>query len=126
MKRALVYLVVPGIATFAAWQVTLGRIEPDNYSVAEGASVVLALLGIGVATGWLARWDRPAEVGLAVVSAVAGISKACWLDWSDDPTGLFVVGWSMITVSAAIGSFLIIAGVPWYRELRRRVRARNV
>jgi hypothetical protein len=119
MKRALLALTVPGLATFATWQVTLGRNESDFYSVAEVAALVLGLLGIAVATGWLVRWDRRAEVMLACASAVAGVSKACWLSWADDITGLFMVGWMMVTAAAALGAFLVIAGTSWYREPRR-------
>ena len=122
MKRALLAVVLPGLATFAAWQITFGRIEPDSYSVAEGASAVLAMLVIGVVTGWLVRWDRKSEVWLACASAVAGTSKACWMDWSDDTTGLFVVGWFMVTTGMAIGSYLVIGGIAWYREPRRTDR----
>jgi hypothetical protein len=119
MKRALASLVVPGLLTFAAWQITLGRIEPDHYSAAEGAALVVALLAVGIAAGWVVRWDRKTEVCLACASAVAGISKACWIDWADDTTGLFMVGWMMVTGAAALGSVLVLAGTSWYREPRR-------
>jgi hypothetical protein len=103
-RRAAPWLL-PCLATFAAWHVTLGQIEPDHYSQTQVAALLVALVGIGVVAGWWA----PAEDLLDVVaSAVAGISIACWVDWSDDETGLFVIGWLIVTLGAVIGAFLVI------------------
>jgi hypothetical protein len=116
MKRAI-GLVVPGLATFAAWQLTLGLAEP-TYSVRLVAVLVNVLIGIGVATGWWARGTGEALLGCA--SAVAGIAISCFADWSDDPTGLFMIGWIMVTGSACVTAFIVILGTFAIRQVARR------
>ena len=87
MKRALATLVVPGLLTFVAWQTTLGRIEPDHYSTAEGAALVLALLAVGIATGWLVRREKR-RIYRQLLGELRGYSRRNLLDMGIDPEGL--------------------------------------
>ncbi|WP_313405775.1 hypothetical protein [Aeromicrobium sp.] len=114
--RALVSWLLPAVATFAAWWIFLGTDGDGQYTVAQVAGLVVVLLVVGVACGWLAR---STDLLPFVVSAVMGVAAACWSDWSgDDDSGLFVVGWLLVTAGTALGAALVIVGA-W--AMRRRV-----
>ena len=105
--RAMLSWIAPAVATFTAWWIFLGVDSDDQYSVGQVAGLVVVLLVIGVACGWLARSN---DLLPFVVSAVMGISAACWSSWSDDESGMFAVGWIMVTAGAALGSAAVIIG----------------
>jgi hypothetical protein len=107
----LLAVLVPGLATFLAWWGLLG-LDANDYTVPQCAGLVLVLLAIGIATGWL---TQSAERAPAIVSAGAGISVGCFTDWMDDETGMFVIGWMMLTPCAFIGAGLVISCSGWFR-----------
>lgn len=114
--RAFVSWLLPAAATFAAWWIFLGTDADGQYSVAQVAGLVVVLLVIGIACGWLAR---STDLLPFVVSSVMGVAAACWYDWSgDDESGLFVVGWLLVTAGTALGAAAVIVG-SW--AMRRRV-----
>lgn len=103
--RAFIAWILPAVATFAAWWAFMGTDEDDLYTVPQVAGLVLALIVIGVALGWFARRT---DLLPMVVSSVMGVAVACWTSWSDDESGLFVVGWLMVVVGTSIGATLLI------------------
>ncbi len=117
--RALLTWILPAVATFAAWWIFLGVDSDDQYTVGQVAGLVVVLLVIGVACGWLAR---STDLLPFVVSAVMGVASACWTSWSDDDSGLFVIGWLMVTAGTAIGAAAVIIGA-W--AMRRRLSAED-
>ncbi len=103
--RAFIAWILPAVATFAAWWMFLGTDEDDVYTVTQVAGLILALVVIGVALGWFARRT---DLLPMVVSSVMGVAVACWTSWSDDESGLFVVGWLLVVVGTSIGATLLI------------------
>jgi hypothetical protein len=104
--RSVVLCVGVSAATFLVWSVSLGADSNDQYSAGQVAGLVLPLVAIGVALPWLARGF---DLVAAATSAAIGISGACWASWSDDSTGLFVVGWFMVTVGTFAGTAVLVA-----------------
>lgn len=117
--RPLLTWIVPALASFAAWWIFLGTDENDTYSVPQVAGLVLVLIAIAVVCGGFARRT---DLLPLIVSAVMGVAVACWSSWSDDDTGLFVVGWMMVVVGTAlVGSAIMV--LTW--RLRESARERN-
>lgn len=103
--RSFLVWIAPAIASFAAWWIFLGTDANDVYSVAQVAGLVVVLLVIAIACGWLAR---KSELLPVIVSSVVGVAAACWTSWSDDDSGLFVVGWLMVVIGTAVCAVLVI------------------
>ena len=113
--RGMISWLAPAAATFATWWIFLGTDSDDQYTVFQVAAMVAVLLVIGVAFGWSAsKMDHFA----IIVSAVVGISAACWLSWSDDESGLFGVGWLMVTIGTAVAASALVI-ITW--QLRQRL-----
>lgn len=113
--RAFLAWILPAAATFAAWWVFLGMDEDDQYTVPQVAGLVVVLFAIGVACGWLAR--RTELLGV-IVSAVVGVAAACWTSWSDDESGMFVVGWIMVVFGTIVGAVAIVTVTAAARQRR--------
>lgn len=117
--RPFLTWIVPALASFAAWWVFLGTDENDTYSVPQVAGLVLVLIAIAVVCGWFARRT---DLLPLIVSAVMGVAVACWSSWSDDDTGLFVIGWFLVVAGTALFGSAIIA-ITWrLRESAREDR----
>jgi hypothetical protein len=103
-------LVVAGVSA-ALWAAWLGwdqhrDVHPDGsttgpYEVWQVAGLVLTLL---VPVYWAA--SRRYFAG-AVLGTTLGLTAAAYYDWSDDATGLFVIG----VVLVMLGSFAATAAV---------------
>ncbi|SKB02757.1 hypothetical protein [Aeromicrobium choanae] len=115
--RAFLSWILPAVATFAAWWLFLGTDENDNYSVLQVAGLVVVLIVIGIAAGWLAR---SSELLGVIVSAVVGVAAACWASWSDDESGLFVVGWGMVVFGTVLSTVLVVMITSAFRQSRQR------
>jgi Na+/proline symporter len=114
--RALLAWLLPAVAAFAAWWLFLGTDADGQYSVAQVAGLVIVLLLVGVACGWLAR--RMELVGV-IVSAVVGVAAGCWTDWApDDDSGLFIIGWLMVVFGTAVFGTLLILVTSAVRRSR--------
>ncbi|GAA3548783.1 hypothetical protein AFL01nite_23270 [Aeromicrobium flavum] len=114
--RALLAWLLPAVATFAAWWAFLGTDADGQYSVAQVLGLVVVLLLVGVACGWLAR--RTELLGV-IVSAVVGVAVACWTDWApDDDSGLFIVGWGMVVFGTAVFGALLVLVTSAVRRSR--------
>ncbi|MFH8340481.1 hypothetical protein [Streptomyces sp. AM6-12] len=75
--------------------------ESGPYAVWQVAGLVLTLL---VAVCWAA--SRRQVVG-PVAGTTAGLASAAWWDWSDDSTGLFVIGVAMVTLGSLAATVLV-------------------
>ncbi|MDT0609798.1 hypothetical protein [Streptomyces lancefieldiae] len=104
VSHRLVSGVVAAVAASALWAAWLGwdqqrDVQPDGsttgpYEVWQVVGLVLTLL---VPVCWAAY--RRHAVG-AVLGVTAGLTAAAFYDWSDDSSGLFVVGVGMVMVGA--------------------------
>ena len=103
--RMLVAVFVPGAATFASWWLLLGLDPNGTYSVPQCAGLVLLLIAIGVGAAWVSQAGERAAV---IVSAGLGLSADCFTSWMDDPTGLFLLGWMMLTPPAFLGAAAVV------------------
>ncbi|MER6446930.1 hypothetical protein [Streptomyces venezuelae] len=95
----------------AAWAAWLGwdqhrDVQPDGSQT--GPYEAWQVIGLGltllVPVCWAAYRGRAAGV---VVGVTAGLTGAAAYDWSDDASGLFVIGVGMVMV----GSLVVTAGV---------------
>ncbi|MFI2202889.1 hypothetical protein ACH47Z_19335 [Streptomyces sp. NPDC020192] len=105
--------VLPALAASAAWAVWLGwdqhrDVHPDGtttgpYQAWQVAGLVLTLL----ATVCWAAWRHHA-VG-AVLGTTAGLTVAAYADWSDDSSGLFVIGVGLVMLGSLVGALIVAA-----------------
>ncbi|MCU7820416.1 hypothetical protein [Kitasatospora sp. DSM 101779] len=103
-------LVLLPIAAWAAW---LGwdqhrDMHPDGsesgpYEAWQVIGLVLTLLA---PVCWAASRRRVAG---AVLGTTAGLTAAAFVDWSDDASGLFLVGVGMVTVGSLAATSLVSA-----------------
>ncbi|MFI7010039.1 hypothetical protein [Streptomyces sp. NPDC050145] len=111
-RTALVSLAVAGCAA-AAWAAWLGwdqtrDVHPDGsvtgpYEAWQVVGLVLALL---VPAGWATLRGHARAV---VVGTTAGLAVAAGYDWSDDASGLFMVGVTMLVIGSLAGTALVTA-----------------
>ncbi|MFD3540887.1 hypothetical protein ACFWUQ_15515 [Streptomyces sp. NPDC058662] len=110
LKFAPYVLVLAPIAAWAAW---LGwdqhrDVHPDGsvtgpYEAWQVIGLVLTLL---VPVYWAA--SRRYVVG-ASLCTTAGLTAAAYYDWSDDGSGLFMVGVGMVMVGSLVATFAVSA-----------------
>ncbi|MGW0603397.1 hypothetical protein [Streptomyces sp. NPDC002640] len=108
-RHLLSVLALAGIAA-AAWAGWLGwdqqrDVHPDGhttgpYEAWQVIGLVLTLLGAVVLAA-----SRRHHVG-AVLGTATGLAVATWYDWSDDGSGLFVIGVFLVTAAALAGTTL--------------------
>ncbi len=117
--RGMIAWLVPALCTGATWWLFLGRDDDDTYTVGQVVPVVLILIALGIVFGWFA--DRSLLLPI-IVSSVVGLCAAVYASWSDDESGLFVVGVIMIGVGAAVGATLLVV-VTW--SIRQHLESRS-
>lgn len=103
--------LVPALAAAALWAAWLGwdqhrEVHPDGSSTGpyEAWQVVGLVVTLLVPVFWAASRGRVLAPALGVA---AGLAVACAYDWSDDGSGLFMVGVVMVLV----GSLAVTAAV---------------
>ncbi|MER7520111.1 hypothetical protein [Streptomyces sp. NPDC126499] len=109
----LVPSLVTALVSVAAWAAWLGwdqhrDVHPDGsvsgpYEAWQVVGLVLTLL---VPVCW-AAYRR--HVAGAVLGTTAGLTVAAFSDWSDDGSGLFVIGVGMVMVGTAVATFAVAA-----------------
>ncbi|QNS05680.1 hypothetical protein [Streptomyces xanthii] len=109
-RPALVSLVVAGCAA-AAWAVWLGwdqtrDVHPDGSVTGpyEAWQVVGLVLTLFVPACWATLRGHSRA---AVLGTTAGLAVAAGYDWSDDASGLFMVGVTMLVMGSLAGTALI-------------------
>ncbi|GAA1098579.1 hypothetical protein [Kitasatospora arboriphila] len=113
------------ISAVAAWAVWLGwdqhrDVHPDGsvsgpYEAWQVIGLVVTLL---VPMCWAAARHRVAG---AVVGTTAGLTAAAFVDWSDDASGLFLVGVGTVMVGSLVATSVVAALVA---SLTRSGRSR--
>ncbi|WP_338686627.1 hypothetical protein QD712_37990 [Streptomyces acidiscabies] len=109
---AFLVLVVVAAGLWGGW---LGwdqerDVQPDGSSTGPYEAWQVVGLGVcllAVVVG-AALWGCRAEVALGVS---AGVTGAAYLDWSDDSSGLFIVGVLMVAVGSLVGATAVSVGV---------------
>ncbi|MEU4039052.1 hypothetical protein [Streptomyces collinus] len=107
----------------ALWAAWLGwdqhrDVHPDGsttgpYQAWQVIGLVLTLLA---AVGWAAYRDYVAG---AVLGTTAGLTAAAYVDWSDDASGLFVIGVGLVMVGAFVGTVVVSAVTSAVRPAER-------
>ncbi|MFF2134259.1 hypothetical protein [Streptomyces sp. NPDC058193] len=107
--------LVPFLATLALWAAWLGwdqhrDVHPDGstsgpYEAWQVIGLVLTLLA---PLYWAASRQNIAG---AVLGITGGLGVAAFLDWSDDSSGLFVVGVGMIVVGSLLATSGLALGI---------------
>ncbi|WP_344381997.1 hypothetical protein [Streptomyces thermolineatus] len=107
----LLATLVPAVVASAAWAAWLGwdqhrDVQPDGTTTGpyEAWQVIGLVLTLLVPVYWAASRH---QVAGAVLGTTVGLTAAAWYDWSDDSSGLFVVGVGMVMV----GSLVLTAAV---------------
>lgn len=103
VPQLLPALVLAGVS-MAAWAAWLGweqhyDVQPDGTSTGpyEAWQVIGLVLTLLVPVYWAA--SRRYVAG-AVLGTTAGLTIAAYFDWSDDSTGLFMVGVGMVMMGS--------------------------
>jgi hypothetical protein len=112
LRTVLPVLVSAGVPA-AAWAAWLGwdqryDVRADGsvsgpYEVWQVGGLVLTLL---VAVGWTAARGHSTA---AVAGTTAGLTLAAYVDWSDDASGLYMVGVMLVLVGSFVGSAVVCA-----------------
>ncbi|MFC9280327.1 hypothetical protein [Streptomyces collinus] len=108
----------------ALWAAWLGwdqhrDVHPDGsttgpYQAWQVIGLVLTLLA---AVGWAAYRDY---VTGAVLGTTAGLTAAAYVDWSDDSSGLFVIGVGLVMVGTFVGTAVVSAVTTAVRPVEQR------
>jgi hypothetical protein len=111
----LLSILLPAVVASVLWAAWLGwdqhrDVRPDGsvtgpYEAWQVVGLVLTLLA---PVCWAAA--RRSAVG-AVVGTTAGLTVAASYDWSDDSSGLFVIGVGMVMVGSLLGTAGVSAAV---------------
>jgi hypothetical protein len=120
VPRAVLPALASAGASAAAWAGWLGwdqryDVQADGstsgpYEVWQVGGLVLTLL---VAVGWTAvRGHSAAAVGGTTV----GLTLAAYVDWSDDASGLFMVGVALVMVGTFVASAVVCAVIDVLRR----------
>jgi hypothetical protein len=112
--QLLSVLVLAGVSP-ALWCAWLGwdqsrDVHPDGSTTGpyEAWQVIGLALTLLVPVCWAA--SRHYVVG-AVVGTTAGLTVASYADWSDDASGLFVIGVGLVTVGSLVTTAAVCAVV---------------
>ncbi|MET9378910.1 hypothetical protein ABZX98_33055 [Streptomyces sp. NPDC002992] len=108
-------LLVPALVAAAAWAAWLGwdqhrDVHPDGSTTGpyEAWQVIGLVLTVLVPVYWAAsRRSVEGAVLLTALGVSLGLTVAAAYDWSDDASGLYVIGAGMVMV----GSLLVTAAV---------------
>ncbi|MEU0210409.1 hypothetical protein [Streptomyces canus] len=105
----LLQILVPAGVSLAAWAAWLGwdqhrDVQPDGSTTGpyEAWQVIGLVLTLLLSVYWTA--SRCYFAG-AVLGTTVGLTTAAYVDWSDDSSGLFVVGVGLIMM----GTFVVTA-----------------
>ncbi|PWG08087.1 hypothetical protein DF268_39755 [Streptomyces sp. V2] len=113
--RQVVSFLVFALVAAGLWGGWLGW-DQERDVQADGSSTgpyeAWQVVGLGVCllgvVGWAALRGCRADVDLGVSAGLAG---AAYLDWSDDSSGLFMIGVLMVAVGSLVGATAVSVGV---------------
>jgi hypothetical protein len=123
VSRLLPVLVL-AVAASASWAVWLGwdehrDLQPDGTTTGpyEACQVIGLVLTLLVPVCWAASRRHVAG---AVLGTTIGLTVAAFYDWSDDSSGLFVIGVGMVTVGSLAMTALVSTVIAAARQGGRR------
>ena len=110
LKLAPYVLVLAPIAAWAAW---LGwdqhrDVHPDGSTTGpyEAWQVIGLVLTLLAPVYWAASRRHVAG---AVLGTTAGLTAAAWYDWSDDASGLYMIGVGLVMPGSLVATFAVSA-----------------
>ncbi|MEU9006716.1 hypothetical protein ACFWBI_38925 [Streptomyces sp. NPDC059982] len=114
-KRRTPALLLPALLSalvaVAAWAAWLGwdqhrDVHPDGSVTGPYAAwqVIGLVLTLVAAAAWA---GSRRHVASAVLGTATGLTAAAYVDWSDDASGLFVIGVGMIGCASLVGSWAV-------------------
>ncbi|MFF3946083.1 hypothetical protein ACFYYN_14770 [Streptomyces sp. NPDC001902] len=123
----LVPILLPAVVASADWAAWLGwdshrDVQPDGtvtgpYEAWQVAGLVVTLVAV---VCWAASRGF---VMAAVLGTTLGLTTAAFVDWSDDSSGLFVVGVGMVLTGSLVVTAVIAKVVASVTGDGRRTRA---
>ncbi|MEU7411485.1 hypothetical protein AB0B40_19535 [Streptomyces sp. NPDC042638] len=112
----------PAVAAPAAWAAWLGwdqqwDVGPDGTATGpyEAWQVIGLVLTLLVPVYWATVRRHPVS---AVLGTSAGLTSAAFYDWSDDSTGLFVIGVGLIMLGSLAATAAACAVITFARRDR--------
>ncbi|MFF8402889.1 hypothetical protein ACF06P_14790 [Streptomyces sp. NPDC015684] len=109
----LLSFLVPAVAALTMWAAWLGwdqhrDVRPDGTESGPYAAwqVIGLLLTLLPAVYWAASRDGAAG---AVLGTTAGLTGAAYYDWSDDASGLFVIGVGLVMLGSLAATAVVCA-----------------
>ncbi|MEU4092051.1 hypothetical protein [Streptomyces sp. NPDC026673] len=119
-------ILVTAVVAAAMWAAWLGwdqhrDVQPDGSTTGpyEAWQVIGLVLTLPAPVYWAASRRHFAA---AVLGTTAGLTAAAYVDWSDDSSGLFVVGVGMVMVGSLAVTAAASAVIAAVTRRRRRVR----
>jgi hypothetical protein len=126
VRQLLSILVLAGVS-LAAWAAWLGwdqhrDVQPDGTTTGpyEAWQVIGLVLTLLVPVYWAA--SRRYIAG-AVLGTTVGLTVAAYCDWSDDSSGLFMVGVGMVMMGSLVVTAIVSAVIASARWDGRRIGA---
>ncbi|MEV6292838.1 hypothetical protein ACWET9_23930 [Streptomyces sp. NPDC004059] len=114
LAHLLPILVLAGLS-LAAWAVWLGwdqhrDVHPDGSTTGpyEAWQVIGLVLTLLVPVCWAASRRHLAA---AVLGPTVGLTLAAYYDWSDDSSGLFVIGVGLVMIGSLVTTVIVSAVV---------------
>lgn len=102
------------LVAMAAWAAWLGwdqrrDVHPDGSTTGpyEAWQVIGLVLTLLAAVYWAVSRGHTVS---AVLGTTAGLTAAAWYDWSDDASGLFVIGVGLVMIGSLAGT-AVVSGV---------------
>ncbi|MQY36667.1 hypothetical protein SRB17_46690 [Streptomyces sp. RB17] len=116
-------LVLAGVS-LAAWAAWLGwdqhrDVHPDGSTTGpyEAWQVIGLVLTLLVPVCWTASRHHLAGT---VLGPTVGLTLAAYSDWSDDSSGLFVIGVGLVMIGSLVTTLIVSAVVTSMRQRPRR------
>ncbi|MEU6655340.1 hypothetical protein ABZ904_39655 [Streptomyces sp. NPDC046900] len=126
VRQPLSILVLAGVS-LAAWAAWLGwdqrrDVQPDGTTTGpyEAWQVIGLVLTLLAPVYWAA--SRHYIAG-AVLGTTVGLTVAAYYDWSDDSSGLFMVGVGMVMMGSLVVTAIVSAVIASARRDGRRIGA---
>lgn len=104
----LLSIPLQAAAAIAAWAAWLGwdqhrDVHPDGSET--GPYEAWQVIGLGLTVLALAYWAASrGHTTAAVLGTTTGLTVAAYYDWSDDASGLFMIGVSLLTLTTLAGT----------------------
>ncbi|MGW7820494.1 hypothetical protein ACWGLF_20730 [Streptomyces puniciscabiei] len=119
----LPFLLLAG-ASVAAWAAWLGwdqhrDVHPDGSTT--GPYEAWQVIGLAVTLLVPVCWAASRRHLIAtVLGPTVGLTLAAYFDWSDDSSGLFVIGVGLVMIGSFATTATVAAVVSWVRQRRPR------